>query len=59
MLMISLPIQLIKTIEQIKKTPRSELETQNLHLNKRRTEEYEVKRNENELWKECKLLGSL
>ena len=51
MLMISLPIQLIKTIEQIKKTPRSELETQNLHLNERRTEEYEVKRNENELWR--------
>ena len=43
-------------IDDIKKVVHSELETRNLCVNKTKTEEYEIKRNRNESWKEYKLL---
>ena len=45
--------------DHIKKAVRSELETRNLQVNETKTEECEMKRNGNESWEECKLLGSL
>ena len=46
-------------ITHIKSTIRPKLENRNLHINETKTEEYEIKRNGNENWKKCKLLGSL
>ena len=46
-------------IGHIKKAVLSELESQNLYVNKTETEEYEIKQNGNESGKECKLFGSL
>lgn len=53
-----IPKEPIKHNWQQKKTVRSKLETRNPNVKETKTEQYQIKWNENELWKECKLIGS-
>ena len=46
-------------IKHIKQTIPSKLQSRNLQVNKDKTEEYRIKRNDVEEWKKCKYLGSL
>lgn len=47
------------TIQKIKNELPKTLNERNLKCNEDKTEEYEIKRNGNEDWKKCKMLGSL
>ena len=53
-----LPKEPIKHNWQQKKTVRSKFETRNPNVKETKTEQYQIKWNENELWKEYKLIGS-
>ena len=49
----------MRNIEYAKKTPSSELSLWDLIMNEEKTEEFTIKRNGEETWKKCKLLGTL
>ena len=49
----------MRNIEYAKKTPSSELSLWDLIMNEEKTKEFTIKRNGEETWKKCKLLGTL
>ena len=49
----------MRNIEYAKKTLPSKLSSWDLIMNKEKTEEFTIKKNREETWKKCKLLGTL
>ena len=49
----------VSNIEYAKKTRPSKLSLWDLIMNEEKTEEFTIKRNGEEKWKKCKLLGTL
>ena len=49
----------MRNIEYAKKTLPSKLSSWDLIMNEEKTEEFTIKRNGEETWKKCKLLGTL
>ena len=49
----------MRNIEYAKKTPSSELSLWDLIMNEEKTKKFTIKRNGEETWKKCKLLGTL